>query len=162
MSTILSTVWKKKATSNKQSIATLSRTSPDVVTRQLYFAKKYFILGQLTGEYFNYGHRLTGDKESMTKLIKNWPHLACLTTAALIILQACKLSFLFGFQFINEDRIMDVTGSVGVEVYPFWDIHGGMKQRCNFYLNFWSTLDFVLVSVVLRSLKKENVPYPQL
>ena len=31
---------------------------------------------------------------------------------------------------------MDVTGSVGVKVYPFWDIHGGMKQRCDFNLNF--------------------------
>ena len=99
-----------------QSIAVLFRTSPYVVTRQLYFAKKYFILGQHTGKYFNYGHRLTGDKASMTKLIKNWPHLACLTTAALIIVQACKHSFLFGFQFINEDRIMDVTGPVGVKV----------------------------------------------
>ena len=97
-------------------MATLSRTRPAVVTRQLYFAKKYFILGQLTGEYFNYGHRLTGDKESMTKLIKNWPHLACLTTASLIILKACKHSFLCGFQFINEDRIMDATGPVGVKV----------------------------------------------
>ena len=45
-----------------QSIAVLFRTSPYVVTRQLYFAKKYFILGQHTGKYFNYGHRLTGDK----------------------------------------------------------------------------------------------------
>ena len=99
-----------------QSIAVLFRTSPYVVTRQLYFAKKYFILGQHTGKYFNYGHRLTGDKASMTKLIKNRPRLACLTMAPLIVVQACKRSFLFGFQFINKERIMDVTGPVGVKV----------------------------------------------
>ena len=99
-----------------QSITVLFRTSPYVVTRQLYFAKKYFILGQHTGEYFYYGHRLTGDKASMTKLIKNRPRLASLTTAPLIVVQACKRSFFFGFQFINKERIMDVTGPVGVKV----------------------------------------------
>ena len=99
-----------------QSIVVLFRISPYVVTRQLYFPKKYFVLGQHTGEYFYYGQRLTGDKASMTKLIKNRPRLACLTMAPLIVVQACKRSFLFGFQFINKERIMDVTGPVGVKV----------------------------------------------
>ena len=116
MSTSLSAKKKEeKLLQIWQLIAVLFRTSPYVVTRQLNFAMKYFILGQHTGEYFNYGHRLTGDKESMTKLIKNRPRLACLTMAPLIVVQACKRSFLFGFQFINKERIMDVTGLVGVK-----------------------------------------------
>ena len=36
--------------------------------------------------------------------------------APLIVVQAWKRSFLFGFQFINKERIMDVTGPVGVKV----------------------------------------------
>ena len=117
MSTSLSAKKKEeKLLQIWQLIAVLFRTSPYVVTRQLNFAMKYFILGQHTGEYFYYGHRLTGDKASMTKLIKNRPRLACLTMAPLIVVQACKRSFLFGFQFINKERIMDVTGPVGVKV----------------------------------------------